>query len=54
MTMGSLSISDILLPTASVMNVLKPALSDGVHVKKEARSDISKAASIFILCLTSA
>ncbi|XP_058799576.1 DNA polymerase epsilon subunit 3 [Phymastichus coffea] len=46
-------LEDLNLPNAVVTRIVKEALPDGVTVAKEARSSVAKAASIFILYLTS-
>lgn len=45
-------VEDLNLPNAVVTRIIKEALPDGVTVGKEARVAIAKAASIFILYLT--
>lgn len=47
-------LEDLNLPNAVVMRIIKESLPDGVSVGKEARAAVAKAASIFILYLTSA
>lgn len=47
-------IQDLNLPTAAVTRLIKDALPDGINVAKEARIAISKAASVFIIYLSSA
>ncbi|XP_040261578.1 DNA polymerase epsilon subunit 3 [Bufo bufo] len=44
---------DLNLPTAVITRIIKEALPDGVNVSKEARSSISRAASVFVLYATS-
>jgi len=44
---------DLNLPNAAVMRLIKDTLPDGVHVSKEARSAIARAASVFVLYATS-
>ncbi|XP_039200886.1 DNA polymerase epsilon subunit 3 [Crotalus tigris] len=44
---------DLNLPNAVVTRIIKEALPDGVNVSKEARSAISRAASVFVLYATS-
>ncbi|KAK0181382.1 hypothetical protein PV327_003674 [Microctonus hyperodae] len=45
-------VEDLNLPNAVVTRIIKEALPDGVTIGKEARVAIAKAASIFILYLT--
>lgn len=45
-------IEDLQLPNAVVQRIIKEALPDGINVAKDARAEISKAASIFVLYLT--
>lgn len=45
---------DLNLPNAVVTRLIKDSLPDGVNVSKEARLALAKAASIFVLFLTSA
>lgn len=47
-------IQDLNLPTAVVTRLMKDALPDGINIGKEARIAISKAASVFIIYLSSA
>ncbi|XP_037043250.1 DNA polymerase epsilon subunit 3 [Bradysia coprophila] len=47
-------IQDLNLPTAVVTRLIKDALPDGIIIAKEARIAISKAASVFIIYLSSA
>lgn len=47
-------LEDLNLPNAVVTRIIKESLPDGVNVGKEARAAVAKAASIFILYLTSA
>lgn len=47
-------LEDLNLPNAVVTRIIKEALPDGVTIGKEARVAVAKAASIFILYLTSA
>uniref|UniRef100_A0A6V7I8D9 DNA polymerase epsilon subunit 3 n=1 Tax=Bracon brevicornis TaxID=1563983 RepID=A0A6V7I8D9_9HYME len=47
-------LEDLNLPNAVVTRIIKEALPDGVTVGKEARVAVAKAASIFILYLTTA
>ncbi|XP_043286154.1 DNA polymerase epsilon subunit 3 [Venturia canescens] len=47
-------LEDLNLPNAVVTRIVKEALPDGVTIGKEARVAVAKAASIFILYLTSA
>ncbi|XP_071442748.1 DNA polymerase epsilon subunit 3 [Hetaerina americana] len=44
---------DLNLPNAAVMRLVKEAIPDGIAVGKEARNALAKAASVFILYLTS-
>ncbi|KAJ6652053.1 hypothetical protein lerEdw1_015256 [Lerista edwardsae] len=44
---------DLNLPNAVVTRIIKEALPDGVNISKEARSAISRAASVFVLYATS-
>ncbi|NP_001279492.1 DNA polymerase epsilon subunit 3 isoform X1 [Callorhinchus milii] len=44
---------DLNLPNAVVTRIIKEALPEGVNVSKEARSAISRAASVFVLYATS-
>ncbi|XP_031632443.1 DNA polymerase epsilon subunit 3-like [Contarinia nasturtii] len=46
-------IQDLNLPATVVTRLIKDALPDGINVGKEARSAIARAASIFIIYLTS-
>lgn len=46
-------VEDLLLPNAVVQRIMKDAIPDGINIAKEARNEISRAASIFILYLTS-
>lgn len=41
------------LPNAVITRIIKEALPDGVNISKEARSAISRAASVFVLYATS-
>ncbi|XP_034255156.1 DNA polymerase epsilon subunit 3 [Thrips palmi] len=47
-------VEDLNLPNAVVSRLIKDSLPDGVSVSKEARLALAKAASIFVLFLTSA
>lgn len=47
-------IQDLNLPTAVVTRLIKDALPDGINIAKEARIAISKAASVFIIYLSTA
>ncbi len=47
-------IQDLNLPTAVVTRLIKDALPEGINIAKEARIAISKAASVFIIYLSSA
>ncbi|XP_046845417.1 DNA polymerase epsilon subunit 3-like [Xenia sp. Carnegie-2017] len=44
---------DLNLPNAVISRLVKEALGDGVNISKEARTAISKAASVFVLYCTS-
>ncbi|OCT66900.1 DNA polymerase epsilon subunit 3 [Xenopus laevis] len=44
---------DLNLPNAVVTRIIKEALPEGVNISKEARSAISRAASVFVLYATS-
>eukprot|EP00069_Balaena_mysticetus_P014985 bmy_08971T0 len=44
---------DLNLPNAVITGIIKEALPDGVSISKEARSAISRAASVFVLYATS-
>ncbi|XP_059755981.1 DNA polymerase epsilon subunit 3-like [Balaenoptera ricei] len=44
---------DLNLPNAVITRIIKEALPDGVSISKEARSAISRAASVFVLYATS-
>lgn len=44
---------DLNLPNAVISRLMKEVLPDGVNVSKEARSAISRAASVFVLYTTS-
>ncbi|XP_019616340.1 PREDICTED: DNA polymerase epsilon subunit 3-like [Branchiostoma belcheri] len=46
-------IEDLNLPNAVITRIIKDALPEGVNVSKEARSAISRAASVFVLYATS-
>lgn len=46
-------LEDLNLPTSVIARLIKDALPDGTIVSKEARSAIAKAASVFVLYLTS-
>lgn len=46
-------LEDLNLPNAVVTRIIKDALPDGIAVGKEARAAVAKAASIFILYVTS-
>lgn len=46
-------IQDLNLPNAVVTRIIKDALPDGISIAKEARSAIARAASIFVIYLTS-
>lgn len=47
-------LEDLNLPMAVVTRIVKDALPDGVAVSKEARTGLAKAASVFVLYVTSA
>lgn len=47
-------IEELNLPNAIVLRIIKEALPPGINVSKEARTAITKAASVFILYVTSA
>lgn len=47
-------IQDLNLPITVVTRLIKDALPDGINIAKEARISISKAASVFIIYLSSA
>jgi len=44
---------DLNLPNAVIARLIKESIPDGVNVSKEARSAVSKAASVFVLYVTS-
>jgi len=46
-------IEDLNLPNAVVGRLIKEALPDGANVSKEARAAIARAASVFVIFLTS-
>ncbi|XP_055920170.1 DNA polymerase epsilon subunit 3 [Eupeodes corollae] len=46
-------IEDLNLPTSVVARLIKEALPDGAIVSKEARAAIARAASVFVIFLTS-
>ncbi|KAH0945723.1 hypothetical protein HN011_011003 [Eciton burchellii] len=46
-------LEDLNLPNAVVTRIIKEALPDGITIGKDARTAVAKAASIFILYLTS-
>ncbi|XP_046735098.1 DNA polymerase epsilon subunit 3 [Diprion similis] len=46
-------LEDLNLPNAVVTRIIKESLPDGVNIGKEARAAVAKAASIFILYITS-
>lgn len=46
-------LEDLNLPNASVAKIIKEALPDNVNVGKDARSALSRAASVFVLYVTS-
>ncbi|XP_063701099.1 DNA polymerase epsilon subunit 3 [Culicoides brevitarsis] len=47
-------IEDLNLPNAVVTRLMKEALPDGISISKEARSALTRAASVYILYLTTA
>uniref|UniRef100_A0A336N2B3 DNA polymerase epsilon subunit 3 n=2 Tax=Culicoides sonorensis TaxID=179676 RepID=A0A336N2B3_CULSO len=47
-------IEDLNLPNAVVTRLMKEALPDGINISKEARSALTRAASVYILYLTTA
>jgi DNA polymerase epsilon subunit 3 len=47
-------IEELHLPNAIVLKLVKEALPDGVNISKEARAALTRAASVFVLYLTSA
>ena len=46
-------LEDLNLPNLTVQKIIKDALPDSVNVGKDARSALSRAASIFVLYITS-
>ncbi|XP_075435347.1 DNA polymerase epsilon subunit 3 [Ascaphus truei] len=44
---------DLNLPNTVITRIIKEALPDGINISKEARSAISRAASVFVLYATS-
>ncbi|CAG9824869.1 unnamed protein product [Phaedon cochleariae] len=46
-------LEDLNLPNASVHKIIKEALPDSVNIGKDARSALSRAASVFVLYVTS-
>ncbi|KAG5899789.1 hypothetical protein JTB14_006124 [Gonioctena quinquepunctata] len=46
-------LEDLNLPNASVQKIIKEALPDSVNIGKDARSALSRAASVFVLYVTS-
>ncbi|KAJ8919791.1 hypothetical protein NQ315_006320 [Exocentrus adspersus] len=46
-------LEDLNLPNASVQKIIKEALPDNVNIGKDARSALSRAASVFVLYITS-
>ncbi|KAI9590348.1 DNA polymerase epsilon subunit 3-like [Glossina fuscipes] len=46
-------IEDLNLPNAVIARLIKEALPDGANVSKEARTTIARAASVFVIFLTS-
>lgn len=47
-------LEDLNLPNSVVTRLIKDALPDGVNIAKEARTAIGRAASVFVLFITSA
>ncbi|KAL0810619.1 hypothetical protein ABMA28_010734 [Loxostege sticticalis] len=47
-------LEDLNLPLTVVTRIVKEALPDGVAISKEARTGLAKAASVFVLYVTSA
>jgi DNA polymerase epsilon subunit 3 len=47
-------IEELHLPNSIVLKLVKEALPDGVNISKEARAALTRAASVFVLYLTSA
>ncbi|XP_041985775.1 DNA polymerase epsilon subunit 3 [Aricia agestis] len=47
-------LEDLNLPMTVVTRIVKEALPDGVAISKEARTGLAKAASVFVLYITSA
>lgn len=47
-------VQDLNLPLSVVYRLIKDAIPEGVNVSKEARSAISRAASVFVIYLSSA
>lgn len=46
-------LEDLNLPNQTVLKIIKDAIPDNVNVGKDARSALSRAASIFVLYITS-
>lgn len=46
-------LEDLNLPNSVVTRLIKDALPDGVNIAKEARTAIGRAASVFVLFITS-
>lgn len=46
-------LEDLNLPNSSVQKIIKEALPDSVNIGKDARSALSRAASVFVLYVTS-
>ncbi|KAL3285367.1 hypothetical protein HHI36_019475 [Cryptolaemus montrouzieri] len=46
-------LEDLNLPNASVQKIIKDALPESVNIGKDARSALSRAASVFVLYVTS-
>ncbi|CAG9854750.1 unnamed protein product [Phyllotreta striolata] len=46
-------LDDLNLPNASVQKIIKEVLPDSVNIGKDARSALSRAASVFVLYVTS-
>lgn len=47
-------LEDLNLPNAVVARIIKQAISENVHISKEARTALGRAASVFVLYVTSA
>ncbi|KAK9877234.1 hypothetical protein WA026_016980 [Henosepilachna vigintioctopunctata] len=46
-------LEDLNLPNAPIQKIIKEALPESVHIGKDARSALSRAASVFVLYITS-